>query len=68
MTERLIAQGLLSPQQLADYIDVPVATVYRWNYERTGPRAIKVGRHVRYRIGDVESWLESRAQGSEGAA
>ncbi len=50
---------LLSPQQLADYLAVPLATVYRWRHESSGPRGIKVGKHVRYRRGDVEAWLEA---------
>ncbi len=62
MADTAIALGdaLLSPQQLADYVGVPVATVYRWRYEGTGPRGIKVGKHVRYRRQDVEAWLETR--------
>ena len=27
----------------------------------TGPRAIKVGKHIRYRTSDVEQWLEDLA-------
>ena len=48
---------LLSPQQLAEYLGVPVRTVYAWNHEGTGPTPIRVGRHVRYRRDDVEAWL-----------
>ena len=62
MAETAVALGsaLLSPQQLADYLGVPVATVYRWRYESTGPRGIKVGKHVRFRQQGVEAWLETR--------
>ena len=52
---------LLSPQQLADYLGVPLATVYRWRCAGTGPRGIKVGKHVRYRQRDVEAWLDTRS-------
>ena len=55
MTEQLI-----DVEALAEYLDVPAATVYRWNYLGTGPSLIKVGRHVRYRSSDVEAWLETR--------
>ena len=67
MAETAVALGnaLLSPQQLADYLGVPVATVYRWRYESTGPRGIKVGKHVRYRRGDVEAWLETRTDSDQ---
>jgi excisionase family DNA binding protein len=62
MAETAVDRGsaLLSPQQLADYLGVPLATVYRWRHESTGPRGIKVGKHVRYRHRDVEAWLETR--------
>jgi excisionase family DNA binding protein len=48
---------LLSPASLAKYLDVPVATIYAWNYHGTGPRVLHVGRHVRYRQSDVDAWL-----------
>jgi excisionase family DNA binding protein len=62
MADTAVAPGnaLLSPQQLADYLGIPLATVYRWRYEGTGPRGIKVGKHVRYRQQEVEAWLETR--------
>jgi hypothetical protein len=42
-TAVVLGDALLSPQQLADYLGVPLASVYRWRYEGTGPRGIKVG-------------------------
>lgn len=55
MTDRL-----LSPKQLADYLGVPVRTVYAWNTRGGGPTVIAVGRHRRYRLADVELWLAER--------
>lgn len=52
---------LYDPEGLAEYLGVPLATVYRWRARRTGPRGVKVGRHVRYRAADVEAWLDSQA-------
>ena len=49
----------LSPQELADYLNISVRSVYAWNHAQTGPRPIKVGKHVRYRLSDVETWLDS---------
>ena len=54
-------EQLLSPEDLARLVGVPLKSVYRWNAHRTGPKALKVGRYVRYRPADVEAWLESRA-------
>jgi excisionase family DNA binding protein len=55
------SQGrLMTPQELADYVGVPVATTHVWRSKGVGPRAFKVGRHLRYRRADVDRWLESR--------
>ncbi len=56
-----MTDALLSPQGLADWVDVPLHTVYRWNTDGTGPRRIHAGRHVRYRTSDVEKWLERQS-------
>lgn len=50
----------LSPAQLAEREGVPLETVYLWNRKGTGPRYMKVGIHVRYRLADVERWEDSR--------
>ncbi|MEX0796560.1 MAG: helix-turn-helix domain-containing protein [Acidimicrobiia bacterium] len=51
---------LLSVQDLAVYLDVPVATIYAWRYHRRGPPGLKVGRYVRYRLSDVDRWIDER--------
>lgn len=56
-----VPDNLLSPAALAEYLDVPIATVYRWRSRGDGPPGIRVGRHVRYRRRDVEAWLDSQA-------
>ena len=52
---------LLSAEELADYLGVPLSTVYVWNHRRQGPPALKVGRHLRYRWAEVATWLEEQA-------
>jgi DNA-binding transcriptional MerR regulator len=49
---------LWSPIQLAEYLDVPVATLYAWRYQGIGPAGYRVGRHVRYDPADVIRWLK----------
>lgn len=53
--------GLLTVHDLAAYLDVPVKTIYTWRHHHTGPRGIKVGRHLRFRWVDVEMWLAELA-------
>lgn len=50
----------LTAQQLADREGVPLQTVYIWNTNGTGPRRMKIGKHVRYRMADVLEWEESQ--------
>ncbi|MBE4771198.1 helix-turn-helix transcriptional regulator [Streptomyces caniscabiei] len=51
---------LMSARELADFLGVPLNTVYVWNHRRQGPRAHKVGRYLRYRWPEVEAWLEAQ--------
>lgn len=53
--------ALLSPTELADYLKVPLKTVYNWRQGGSGPRGIRVGKHVRYRQSDIDAWLDSNA-------
>lgn len=51
---------LLTPQELADRLNVPLNTVRKWRSIRTGPPVLKVGRHLRYRPEDVQAWLNEQ--------
>jgi excisionase family DNA binding protein len=53
---------LLTVKQLAMYLDVPVATLYAWRHRRQGPPGFRAGRHLRYRLSDVERWIAERLQ------
>lgn len=50
---------LLTPEQLAEALQVPVSTLYKWRAAGTGPRSIKVGKYIRYRPAAVEAYLDS---------
>jgi len=53
-------EPLIDVQQLADYLDVPVKTLYAWRYRGEGPPAFRVGRHLRYRLSDIQRWIQQR--------
>jgi excisionase family DNA binding protein len=55
-------QPLLGPQELADWLGVPLGTVYRWRTNGDGPPGLRVGKHLRYRVQDVERWLEAQVE------
>jgi excisionase family DNA binding protein len=59
-------QPLLTTQQVADYLGVPVATIYRWRYVGTGPPAIRVGVHLRFAEQDLEAWLAEQKTAGRG--
>ena len=51
---------LVSIEELAELLRVPVTTVYRWRHTGNAPRGIRVGRHVRFAMSDVFAWMEER--------
>ena len=53
---------LLSTEEVARILVVPVTTLYTWRYKGTGPKAYRVGKHLRYRLNDVMEWLETMAE------
>ena len=56
--------GLMSIPEVARYLSVPEATLRYWRYQGTGPRSIKVGRHVRYQRSEVERYLRELQAGA----
>jgi len=58
---------LATPDKVAGFLGLPIATLAQWRYLGKGPRWIKVGRHVRYRMADVEHWLSQNASGDTAA-
>ena len=48
---------LLTIQDLADLLSIPVLTIYQWRSKHTGPRAMRIGRHLRWDNREVTAWL-----------
>ena len=58
-------ESYLTPQQLAKALNVPLSWVYQKSREKgedTIPRH-KFGRYVRFRLSEIEPYLERRYQG-----
>jgi hypothetical protein len=47
---------LATPEQVADWLQIPVERLHGMRKRRKGPKFIKVGRDVRYAWADVHSW------------
>ena len=56
------AETLVTPDEVARLLQVPKGTLYAWRARGNGPPAIKVGRHLRYRISEVEHWLGKQSR------
>ena len=54
-------EPLIGVEELSDYLDVPVKTLYEWHQAGKGPCAVRVGRRLRYLVSDVHSWLVASA-------
>lgn len=46
---------------VAEFLGVPVRTMYEWRTKDYGPKGIRVGRYVRYRSEDVHAWVDAQA-------
>lgn len=44
---------------VAEYLGVPVKTIYDWRSKEYGPKGKRVGKYVRYKAEDVIAWFES---------
>ena len=53
---------MLSIEEAAAFLRVPVATMRYWRHLGTGPFSFRVGRHVRYWHTDLVLWLAEQAR------
>lgn len=49
---------LLTTKQVADFLKLPVATLYDWRASRRPcPPAVRIGRHLRWPKSQLKSWV-----------
>lgn len=58
-------ETLLNEHDVARITGLSVASVRRWRLLKQGPKYIKLGSAVRYRIEDIRAWLGTRPGGGE---
>jgi predicted DNA-binding transcriptional regulator AlpA len=51
----------ITESELARRASVSIAVLRKWRREGRGPRFLKLGRLVRYLVGDVDAWLHSNS-------
>jgi excisionase family DNA binding protein len=54
---------LWTVQEVAEFLRVPVQTLYSWRSTNSGPPARRVGKYLRYRPEDVMAWVDGLGTG-----
>jgi excisionase family DNA binding protein len=55
-------ERLWTPQEVAEYLGIPLATLYRWrSMGSPAPEGIRLGRHLRFDPNTVREWAVSRS-------
>jgi len=49
---------LLTTKEAAAYLNIKPETLTTWRWAGKGPKAVKVGSSVRYRMSDLEAFIE----------
>jgi predicted DNA-binding transcriptional regulator AlpA len=57
--EERTAGRLWSVEDLSDFLQVPVKTLYQWRLRGYGPKGRRIGKYVRYKESDVVEWVDS---------
>lgn len=65
-TGLLDRDGLISSEELAGWLDVPIGTLDQWASRGGGPMYHKVGIHRKYHPLDVKSWLAEQRRATTG--
>ena len=61
----LMASPLYTPEALAAYLAITVATLENWAAAGYGPTPIQLGGLIRYTSADVEAWLAAQIELSQ---
>jgi len=56
----------MKPADLGARIEKSQAVLANWRYLGRGPKFIKIGKSVRYRVADVEEWLDLQTRQQTG--
>ncbi len=57
------APHLMTSADVSAMLEVPLSTLDQWAYRSVGPVYYKVGKHRRYRLEDVQRWLDGQRRG-----
>ena len=55
-------EPLLDVTELADYLGIPVSTLYDWRARGLGPRAYRFGKRLKFALSDVQAWMATQRE------
>jgi len=55
-------ERLLTPKDVSEMLQIRLSTIYHWVQTRAIP-FFKIGRHIRFKVRDLEKWLEKQRRG-----
>jgi len=64
MEAQVTAEQWVSVEQIAQHLNVKAFTIYKW-LERKDMPAHKVGRLWRFRISEIDDWVQTGSAGKE---
>ena len=56
-----MGRKLLTPQELADYLNVKISTIYGWVFQDFLPHIKITGKCVRFKQEEIEEWLKKKS-------
>ena len=63
MSRPEVIAPLWTVRDVAEYLQVPVQTLYFWRSTGYGPKARRIGKYLRYRPDEVVAWLDQLSDG-----
>lgn len=55
-------ERLWTIDDVAEYLGIPVRTLYHWRTKGKGPNATRIGKYLRYVPEDVKSWFKGQRE------
>jgi excisionase family DNA binding protein len=55
-------QQWLTPKEICAQLQIPEQTFYQWRVKHAGPKAHRIGKHLRISRRDFEVWLSARLE------
>ena len=57
-------ETFLDTRAAANYLNLKPATLEAWRTRGGGPRYVRLGTAIRYRLSDIEAYVEARTEAS----